>query len=156
GDRLSVVSNALDLAAPRDNFALRAVGASASAPNKSCLLPFLNLPIDFEQSHDLVLFEHGSKRGVETLFLAVLMAAAPRFRRQRFDFRLCPPQPILERLRLRCSKILGLNHLHTLEEAEETEKKRGRCESDSAFFVDGCNQNSRPLRAFKSLGVKDL
>src|SRR5262249_59815629 len=107
---------------PRDNFALRAVGASASEPNESCLLPFLALPIDFEQSNDLVLFEHGSKRGFETLFLAVLMAAATWFRRQRFDFRLRPPQPILERLRLRCSKVLGLNHLHTLGEGERFER----------------------------------
>jgi len=35
-------------------------------------------------------------------------------------------------------------------------KKAGEMRVRLRFSVDGCSQNSRPLRIFKSLGVKDL
>jgi hypothetical protein len=65
-----------------------------------------------------VFLDHGRKGGFEALFIAVLMSATSWLRPQRFDLRVRPPEPILERFRLRCSQVLGLNHLQTLAEIE--------------------------------------
>src|SRR5215475_12421259 len=116
GDRLLVAFDTLDHVTSLDDLAPRAVSTGAPAPDQSRLLLLFNFPLDLQQPCDFVPLYHCRKRGFEALFIAVLMSATPRLRRQRVDLCVCPLQPVLKRFRLCCSQVLGLNHLQTLAE----------------------------------------
>src|SRR5262245_25839642 len=117
-DRLSVAFDTFYHATSLDDLAPRAVNTGAPAPDQSRLLLLFNFPLGLQQPSDFVLLDHVCKRSFEALFIAVLMPATSWLWRQRFDLCVRPPEPILERFRLCCSQVLGLNQLQTLAEIE--------------------------------------